>query len=295
MRAGARRAALVTVGAAGLLLAGCATPEGIDGDLVGAWGVMPEPVGFVPEVGVCHETEYLENASLLDYQPVDCAAPHRTETVHVGVFEGEAAERVSPPEPGTAGWRDAFGQCEDGAAEYLGADFRHGPLWLGVTVPTVTAWEGGARWLRCDVVELDNDEREGSLAGALSGSSDLVLGCFVAEVDADEGWVESLDPVPCTETHDTEFVGVWHSSDSSYPENDSAWQRIHQGCRERVAEFADVPLDDNLPARTGTIAVPMDKADWDNGDRGIRCYLWLDGFEITESLRDAGPEGLPIR
>lgn len=288
---------MVTAGAMGLLLAGCTPPEGIDGDLVSAWGAMPEPVGFVPDPGVCHDTDYQESASLLDYEPVDCAAPHRTETVYVGAFEGEAAERVSPPEPGTAGWRDAFGQCEDGAAEYLGADFRYGPLWLGVTVPTATAWEGGARWLRCDVVELETSQREGSLAGALSGSSDLRLGCFTAEVDDQEGWVEALDPVPCDEPHDTEFVGVWRSPDASYPneDNDSAWQRIHQGCRERVAEFADVPVDEDLLFRTGTIAVPMEPEDWDNGDRGIRCYLWLDGFETDQSLQGAGPEGLPIR
>ena len=286
----------MTVGAAGLLLAGCTPPEGIDGDLVGAWGAMPEPVGFVPDAGVCHETDYEENASLLDYEPVDCGVLHRTETVYVGTFEGEAGERVSPPEPGTAGWRDAFRRCEDGAADYLGADFRHGPLWLGVTVPTVTAWEGGARWLRCDVVELETALREGSLAGALSSPSDLALGCFVANVD-DDGLVAALDPVACDETHDTEFVGVWHSPDSLYPseDDDSAWQRIHQGCRELVAEFADVPLDADLPFRTGTIAVPMEPVDWDNGDRGIRCYLWLDGFETDQSLRGAGPGGLPVR
>lgn len=295
MRAGARRAAVVTVGAAGLLLAGCTPPDGIDGDLVGAWDVMPEPVGFVPAAGSCHEGNHQENAALLDYEPVDCADPHRAETVYVGTFDGEPAERVNPPEPGSAGWRDAFEQCEQGAKEYLGADFRHGPLWLGVTVPTTTAWAGGARWLRCDVRELDDPEREGSLAGALSDPSELALGCFVADVDQDEGVVDSLDPVSCTETHDAEFVGVWHSSDASYPEGESAWQRIHQGCRERVAEYADVPVDEDLVFRTGTIAVPMEPEDWDNGDRGIRCYLWLDGLETDRSLRDAGTEGLPIR
>lgn len=296
MNGRARVAVVVTAGAVGLALAGC-TPVGVDGDLVNSWGAMPEPTGFVPDPGVCHQTTYQETVALAEYLPVDCEREHRTETVHVGEFAGQGAERGSPPSPGSGDWREAYAQCETGAAEYLGADFRHGPLWLGVTVPTEVAWSGGARWVRCEVMELEEEQRQGSLAGILTEPSDFALGCFAATVDNDAGVVESLDPTGCDETHDTEFVGVWHSTEASYPagDDDAAWRRIHSGCLDLVADFVDVPKDDDLSARSGTIAVPMEQEDWDNGDRGFRCYLWLDGFETDQSLRDAGPGELPVR
>jgi hypothetical protein len=72
------------------------------------------------------------------------------------------------------------------------------------------------------------------------------------------------------------------------------WNQIHAGCLGLVAEFADVPDDDDLSFRSGTIAVPMARDDYDYGDRGIRCYLWVDGADFTESLAGAGPRGLPV-
>lgn len=296
MRGTARIATAATVGMAGLLLAACTPPEGVDGDLMNGWQAMPEPVGFVPEAGVCHQEDYLEAASLADYAPLDCESVHRAETVHVGEFTGDVAERVTPPTPGSAAWQSAYQQCDEAAATYLGADFRYAELWLGVVVPSPEAWEGGARWLRCDVRDHLNGDLWAPLAGTLGdGSSELLLGCFVATVSEDNDTVDDMEPVACTEPHDAEFVGVHKVSGNTYPEEDSAWRRIHDGCLTLVAEFVGVPDDGDLPFRSGTIAVPMERTDWDNGDRGIRCYMWLDGTEVSESLRDAGEGGLPIR
>ena len=71
-------------------------------------------------------------------------------------------------------------------AEFLGADFRYGPVWLGVAVPTQLAWDGGARWFRCDVTELEAVAgepvtRQGSLAGALASGEPLRLGKLIGE------------------------------------------------------------------------------------------------------------------
>ncbi|HEY8472235.1 MAG TPA: septum formation family protein [Natronosporangium sp.] len=294
----ARRLAMVAPAAFTLLLAGCTLPDGVDGDLTDEWQPLSEPEVFVPEVGVCHAEPYDAEGTLDTYAPVDCAEEHVTETVYVGEF---TADRVTPPEPETGPWREAFGECEDGAADYLGADYRYARLWLGVVVPSTEAWDGGARWFRCDVLEYDevivpDATRTGSLAGALADeSAELRLGCF--EVDATETEVERMDPVACDEPHQAEFVGVWLAPEGDYPDGDdeAAADQVHAGCRETVAEYVDVPVDDDLPFRTGTIADWVDEEDWNNGDRGFRCYLWLNGDDINESLRGAGPDALPIR
>ncbi|QSB15050.1 septum formation family protein [Natronosporangium hydrolyticum] len=299
MRGRKTAAAVVGTGVMGLLLTGCSLPDGIDGDLTSSWSELAEPVGFVPDAAVCHDAEYDERGSLADYQPVDCADPHLTETVYVGEFTDSAGERTNPPSAGSSDWRSAYRSCDDGAADYLGADFRYARLWLGVTVPTEEAWAGGARWFRCEVASLEDRDRtrSGSLAGALSGDSELRLGCFEVGLGDDDQSIESMDPVPCDEPHHAEFVGVWEAPDVPYldgREGDSA-EQVHRGCREQVAEYVDVPVDGDLQFRTGTIADWMEEEDWDNGDRKFRCYLWLNGEELEDSLADGGDSALPVR
>lgn len=293
-----RTVAVAAASAAGLLLAGCTLPDGVDGDLVDTWDQLPEPVGFTPEAGVCHPAGYQERGSLADYQPVDCEQPHRAETVYVGEISGEAAGEVRPPEPGTGAWRAAFEQCEQRAEEYLGADFRYGRLWLTVTVPTVDAWDGDARWLRCDIAQVNESdevvEREGSLEQVLLEPTELSYSCSNAVLDENDN-VDVLEPVACDEAHDTEFVGVFHvAADTSYPFSDDVWDnQVHPGCRELVAEFADVPRD-RVEFVTGTIGVPPGRDDFDNGDRGIRCHLWLDGDrDVSQSLQGEGEDAFP--
>lgn len=299
----ARRAAGLLLAAPLLLLAGCTLPAGVDGDLTAGWESLPEPAGFVPEVGVCHEDEHQETGVLADYRPVDCDQPHLAETVHVGEFSGDHAEREAPPSPGSGVWRSAFRDCDEGATEYLGADFRNARLWLGVTVPSGEAWQGGARWFRCDVVALDERlwterTRSDSLAGALADEgSELRLRCFEVEVDEGESSIDRMEPASCDQLHHAQFVGLWEAPDGSYLDGadaDSA-EQVHRGCREQVAAYADLPVDDDLQFRTGTIADWMEEEDWDNGDRKFRCYLWLNGDEIEGSLAGAGASELPVQ
>lgn len=286
---------MTVIGAAGLFVAGCTLPDGVDGDLANSWGDLPEPAGFVPEVGACHLEDYQQRGSLADYQPVGCDQSHLAETVFIGEFSGEAAV---PPSPGSSEWQSGYQQCEQGAAEYLGADFRYGRLRLGVTVPTAEAWTGGARWVRCDVSEVDqNDavvEREGSVAEALRTRTELSHACFNAVLDENDN-VDVLNPVDCDEAHDTEFVGVFHVADDvSYPFSQDVWdEQIHPGCREVVGDFADV-RQDRVEFVTGTIGVPPTGEDFDQGDRGVRCHLWLDGDrDVSESLEGRGEDAFP--
>lgn len=279
-------------------VAGCGLPNGLDGDLVDGWVEMPEPEHPVPEAGVCHVSEYQRSVRMHLYNPVSCDDDHQVETVYVGFFEGEIAERATPPEPGTSQWRVGYKECDSAAAEYLGADFRHGWLWLGLVVPTEAAWNGGARWFRCDLEETRRTMHwrpmwPGSRRDALTSPSKLMRGCFDAEPIDGEGRVE-LGPVDCGVPHNAEFVGVWRSGFNSYPTGSREFNQVHAGCREQVAEYVGLPVDDELPYRTGTIFDHIGEEDWENGDRAFRCYLWLEDAEFTESLKDAGPSALPV-
>jgi hypothetical protein len=292
---------VVAAATAIVLVTGCALPAGVDGDLTGGWAGMPEPVVFAPDPGTCHYREYRDTVPRATYVPVDCDDGYRFETVHVGEFVGEAADRVTPPPPGSPELQEAYRECDAVAAEYLGADFRHGRLWLGVARPSELAWNGGARWFRCDVGvwrahgEFNLIRHYGSLRGALAGDSEIALGCYDPDIQPGRGILE-MNPVDCDEPHTAEFVGVWTASDTSYMniavDEDSA--RIHRGCRSVVAAYVGVPDDGDLRFRTGTIAWPVDPVDWAAGDRGFRCYLWLDDDPVSRSLAGASTSGLPI-
>lgn len=296
-----RAPALVAVGAAGWLLAGCALPAGIDGDLTSGWAAMPETEVFTPRSGVCHGDGYQSSSSVAAYQPIDCRLPHLRETVHVGEFTGSAADRNTPPREGSSQWRRAYRQCDRAAEEYLGANFRHARLWLGVTVPRPEAWESGARWYGCEVLLLDEETlvergRAGSLAGALIDEPELRLGCFEASVD-DSGVVDTMTPIGCDQTHQAEYVGLWEAPDGDYLDSavDTQSDLVYQGCREQVAAYVGVPVDADLAFRTGAIADWMEPEDWANGDRKFRCYLWLNGEDLTGSLEGQGVDALPVR
>lgn len=294
-------AAVATGGAVALVLTGCGLPDRVDGDMTDNWGDFGEPVAFVPTTGTCHQGPFAQTGTLGDYHPVDCDQVHIYETVHVGTFSGKPAKRENPPDARSAAMAAAFGECEEKAEEFLGADFRHGRLWLGTAIPSSAAWEGGARWFRCDLAEVDAPQgapvqRESSLVGALEDDSSLRLGCFDVTMDED-GNVEDRTAVPCEESHDAEFVGVWRPPDNEYLgfEDRDEEEQVYQGCREIVADYVGVPKDGGLIFRTGVIADWMSESDWDGGDRSFRCYLWVRESGFTESLAGGGEDALPIQ
>jgi hypothetical protein len=251
---------------------------------------------------VCHDAAYSASGPLEAFAPVDCAESHRAETVYVGTFAGAAAGGTAPPTKGSAEWRAAYAECDDRTRTFLGGDFRYGRLWLGVVLPSASGWRGGARWFRCDVFEVPNVEefddpvaREGSLKGALAAPSPLALGCFQVTASAD-GSIDSMAASACTKAHNSEFVGVFTApAGSAYPKTDADWTRMHTGCRTAVAGYVKVPNDDELRFRTGTVAVPNLQDDWQSGNTGVRCYLYLKAAKFTRSLKGAGSKALPAR
>ncbi|MFI6256388.1 septum formation family protein [Micromonospora zamorensis] len=294
------RSAMTTLFAAAVtatLLVGCAGSGGLDGDLTDDWAALPPPSAFTPAAGVCQAADFTDVVTLAAYEPVDCAGPHRVETVHVGAFP---VERASAPAGGSAELRGAFAECDTRATGYVGDEWRVGRLRLSVALPSGPGWAAGSRWFRCDLTELTTVEaapsvvvRSGSLRDTLKGASGLRLGCQQTGRTASR--VQTLAPVECGKQHDAEFVGVWRAPDTAYPTRDSDWSPLYDGCRSVLGRYVGVPDDADLSFRSGVVVRPPDAGRWRVGDRGVRCYLWLSDRTVTASLKGAGPAGLPVR
>jgi hypothetical protein len=289
--------ASVLVTAAALAVAGCSggTPPGVDGNLTDNWPAMPAPSVTVPAASACYDADNPAPGQATLPSPVDCASRHTLETIHVGTFAAAAA----PPGDGDPALRRAYTDCSDSARRYLGGDWRTARTGLELVVPTAAQWTGGARWYRCDAVEfaeLDSYRvvaREGSLKGGLSGPRPLALGCF--NVTAKGQDVGAMAPVDCATAHNGEFVGVWEAPAGPYPADAHQLEQARlDGCRGVIATYTGVPDDDKVRYRVGQITYGFGKADWDLGNRGARCYLWMENKTFTSSLKGAGPRALPI-
>jgi hypothetical protein len=236
------------------------------------------------------------------YEEVGCDLAHRTETAYVGTYDSPAADADQPPADGSAGARSAYETCDDKTTTYVGGPWRNARLWIGVTHPTPAAWSGGARWFRCEVLELSSVEdgggvvqRTGSVRDALAtGQSDLLLTCYAIQLD-NSGAIQSMPPVECKAKHNAEYVGVWYAGDLGYPKNGSDWDKFHDGCRKLIAGYVGVPNDADLQYRTGVVSLPGGEDVWALGDHGARCYLWLDGAGLTGTLKGKGPKSLPVQ
>jgi hypothetical protein len=290
-------AALAVLG----LAAGCGHPGGVDGNLLNGWQQLSVPTGFTPGTSTCHLANFAQVGTRAAYEETDCALRHRSETVYVGGYPGPAAEASAPPADDSAGARAAYRTCDLKTTQYVGAPWRTARLWIGVTHPSAAAWAGGARWFRCEVLEISSIEddgglvqRVGTLRDALQDpASDLLLGCYAIRLDA-AGAIRTMPAANCGTRHNAEFVGVWYAGGLDYPKTDALWQKFHAGCRQLVASYVGVPNDADQRYRTGVVSLPGGADVWKLGDHGVRCYLWVDGVTLTASLRGKGADGLPI-
>ncbi|WBB81349.1 septum formation family protein [Micromonospora sp. WMMD882] len=291
----------LTLALAGTLAAstGCARPTTADGDLTDDWPALPVARPFVPASGVCLPRS-VTVVPAATYETVDCARPHLAETIHVGaVTDGDrpASGPDDRPTSGSAALRSARADCDQRARDMLGGDWRTARLTLQIALPTTVGWAAGARWYRCDLSEVDSLEntrpvvRVGSLRGALLGDSPLSHRCFDPKLIA--GDLNYMAPVLCSQPHRAEFVGVYQEQEMSWARFASAADAVHRRCMAMIAEYAEVPNNSDLPYRAGSIFYPPSRHEWEEGDRGIRCFLWSDDRKLTRSMRGAGPAGLP--
>jgi hypothetical protein len=287
----AAAAAVLATLLATLPAAGCsAGPAG--GDITSRWPMIAAATPFLPAAGTCHET--LEATGSADtYLPVSCAELHISETFHVGT----AAEAPVVPNTGSAPARQAYEQCVGQATTYLGGPWRGARVTVHVIWPSRKGWSGGSRWFRCDLTETDLDaqndrSRTGSLAGALKGTSALLLGCFNPKVNDDD--VRTMTAVACTAGHKAEYVGTWTAPDIPYAEQTKDRTRTATGCRSVIAGYTGVPDDAEMQYRSGWISYNPTRAQWQLGERRVRCFLWFSDRTLTRSLKGAGPAALPV-
>ncbi|KAB1948960.1 septum formation family protein [Micromonospora sp. ALFpr18c] len=279
-----------------VLLAGCGPARGADGDLTDDWPELGAPKPFTPATDTClpRITSIVQAST---YETVDCARSHLAESIHVGAFTGPAAKAGARPGPGSPALRAARGECDQRAREMLGGDWHTARLTLSLALPSAPAWAGGARWFRCDLSETDSIDntrpvnRSGSLRGALIGDAPLTHRCFDPKLIGDN--LNYMAPVLCTEPHRAEFVGVYVERDMSWVEFTRSAEQAHRRCMALIAGYAAVPNNADLPYRAGSIYYPPSQREWEEGDRGVRCFLWSDDRKLTRSMRGAGPEGLP--
>ncbi|MFI5932488.1 septum formation family protein [Actinoplanes sp. NPDC051494] len=286
-----------------LLVAGCGNPPGVDGNLTNGWAAIGAPAGFTPVAETCHLANFSTSGARSSYEEVDCQIKHRTETVYVGEYPGPAAEADDPPANDSAGQRAAYQICDSKTTAYVGGPWRTARLWIGVTQPTKAAWAGGARWYRCEVLvssSVEDDaglvQRVGSLRDALKEPrSPLLLTCYGVQLDKD-GKISSMPASSCAAGHNAEFVGIWETgADVAYPDSSKDWDEFHDGCRALIATYVDVPDDADLEYRAGVVSLPGGEDVWAMGDRGVRCYLWVDTATLTSSLKGKGQKALPVQ
>lgn len=276
-----------------LAMAGCGNPAGVDGDLTDDWAVFPAPVGFVPVADTCHLP--LGGHMSGRYQQIDCAELHSIETIHVGTFP---ATVTALPKPGDTAMHVAYAECAGRSTEWLGGDWREALLYLDIATPTSAAWGGGARWFRCDLNQvgslLDDSvrQRTGSLKGALKTDSDLRYGCYKPTFTGDA--ITAYLPKRCDEPHRVEFIGIHEVTYRTLEEVGKADGPIHRACLSLIAKYAKVPDNADMQYRTGTTYPLPSKAEWDLGNRGIRCMVYLDR-DLTRSIRGGGGRVLPVR
>ncbi|MBM2623360.1 septum formation family protein [Actinoplanes sp. LDG1-06] len=282
-----RRWAAGLAGALVLALAGCADlPEGVDGDLTNAWSAPPAARQFRPALAACHP-DLVEDGTIEDYSPVACTGPHLAETAAIADLPRNTSA--------DAGEARAFRECSKRVNGFLGGDWRTGWLILQPVLPGKAAWQGGARWFRCDLVEtspVDGElvRRSGSLGGSLAGAGKMRMTCANPKVTGDR--VTEMHPVACASKHTAEFAGLFESKRATVAELTSG--ELEKGCDATIARFAGLPNDGTVRNRVGWLGFPPDGTSWKLGDRAVRCFLWLNGERMTGTYKNAGPRKLKI-
>lgn len=279
-RFGAALWALVCVVPAAAGVAGC-TMTGAGRPIVAA-SASASP-GSVPRVDTCHHSVTATTAYRVfvgGLKAVACTEPHVLETYHVGRFPAEVATRQSVPPPDGPEARAAFADCEAEAKDYLGGDWFTGRVYIVYTQVTSSEWDAGARHYRCDLAEVANVyaqkmvPRTGSLRDGLRNARPLASACYelVGEATLSDTKYEFDDMVPadCAGPHDTEFAGVFTAPGPTPPagtdaQNKAGWE----GCDKVVAAYLGGTPDG---MRVTTVYWGYEPADWDRGDRRVRCY-----------------------
>ncbi len=277
-----RRLAWVLAGPAmiTLVLAGCSTPPGIDGDLTNGWPTFAEAKTPVPVAGVCSSRAF-DTVWSGPFESLDCTSgTHETETSYVGTFTGADASRSSPPAAGSAGRRTAYQMCLQKSAGYLGGDVQAALVYLGLTLPSAAAWTGGARWYRCELLHFSDPDDDtpvtiGSVRDGLTGSRPLAIGCVNVTESGTQYISDLSDNVDCATAHSAEYAGYFTAPDLPWNSDQSARDKAAgTGCEAIVAHYMGFTGNALRNPVVGIVYDTFDQKRWELGDRSIRCYAY---------------------
>jgi hypothetical protein len=261
---------LAAAGLAGCQAAGGRKPAGT----VASASPSPMP----PAVGACYQAPAEVNAREAGVQglaKVACDQPHVLETYHVGQFPADVAALATMPQTYQPASRAAFADCEAKAKDHLGDDWFTGRVYLVYSRPTITEWDAGARYYRCDLAEVKTIvkpvmvARTGSVRDGLRGARPLASTCHDKVNDASIGF-QDLTAVDCAGPHDAEFAGVFATADEVPPLTTDAQETAGRAqCNKLVAAYLGGTPDE---MQVSSMFWGWNSTDWARGDKRVRCY-----------------------
>jgi len=296
------RIGVIVVGmAAALLVSACSTSAG-DGRLLNSWPVLSEAKIPEPKVGDCatFTATFTSRVEAGGFTPVGCDTSHQAEVVYVGHFTGPDAERATVPPNGSIAHKTAFGECMTAAREYLGDDWKAGQVDLVYTPPKSAHWAAGARYFRCDLVEVKGEggavvARSESLKDGLRGARPLATLCVDHKLDGTR--ITDTLPVSCDQPHDAELAGVFRAADVPFPEDVEARRRaMGTGCSDVLAKYLGITVEAyNRRTDLSWLFWSPTRDEWAAGNRYARCYVVAvkDGTKIRGTVKGLGDRPLP--
>ncbi|GIH19336.1 septum formation family protein [Rugosimonospora africana] len=220
-------------------------------------------------------------------------------------FTGSIAGRSTAPAEDSPSRAVADAQCLTGAADYLGGDYHLGIFDLNLVLPSNAAWSGGARWFRCDLVRYTDANATmfgvtNSVKSGLRGSGPLASICRTITDDG-HGSLTDEQLADCTQPHNSELAGLFTAPDLPWPSDEQARDDLaSQGCQRVVAKYLGFSGGEVDSPYLGWGYESFTEAQWDLGDRTIRCSAL--GFHGASSngirfigsvkgLRNSKPKG----
>ncbi len=226
-----------------------------------------------PDLGVCRvlTAEDVARASN-DTEPVDCTEPHTAQTFAVGTLP-TPLDRVSYDDSRVAAF--AYRYCTDEFIDFTGADeslaMRTILSWAWFR-PSTAAWDGGARWIRCDVI--GGGDQTKAYLDLPADAKGLLLGRPQDRwmVCADGATVAGAAKVPCDQEHTWRAVTtiVLGTAADPYPGDTVVQQRTKDFCSKSVGAWLDYPVDYDFGYSW------FRRPEWDAGNRRSVCWARTD-------------------
>lgn len=283
MRRGGRLRAAAAAVLLVLTLGGCAAKVAGDGDVSGDWAILPEPKVPLPANNVCRDSSeslFDWDLAAFDTPPTTCADKHASETYYVGtITDAKTVALNEAPGAGEPAFKPIYQTCVKKAAEFLGGDYHRARVAVAAVVATDLQWRAGARFYRCELVEIQAGDkivrRGGSAKDGLRGKRPLAIGCANDKVDSD-GYITSFSWVACSKPHTMEFTGLYTHPDGKRPSESKLEDKASDGCLSVGAAYTGYSLS-RLESIGGYAWVYSGWNDsetmWSLGDRVRRCYL----------------------